>query len=80
VFGFIEFGELRYVHTLTHNTIDACSEFQQAFALNSKKDDFKIEHLLEMMAISEMPLHIKTDDAQAYASIRIQQYFLDIMA
>ena len=57
-----------------------CVSFYRVWRTETKKGDFKIERLLEMMAILEMPLHIKTDDAQAYASIRIQQYFLDIMA
>jgi hypothetical protein len=45
VFHFIEFGELRHVHMSIHHTIDAHSEFQRAFALNSEKDDSEIAHL-----------------------------------
>ena len=74
VFHGLEFGELRYVQTLMH-AMDVCSEFWQALALNSKEDDFKIKHLLEMMTILEMPWWTEADDAQAYVSIRIQQFF-----
>ena len=35
------------------------------FVLSFEGDDSEIAHLLGMMAILEMPLHIKTDDAWA---------------
>jgi hypothetical protein len=41
---------------LMHHTIDAYSEFQQASALSSEKDDSEITHLLEMKSILEMTL------------------------
>lgn len=78
IMSFIEFGELRYAHRWMYHGIDACSELQQAFALNSEQDDFRIKHLLEITTILEMPLQIKTDDAQTYVPIRIQ-VSLDIM-
>ena len=47
---FVELGELRYVCMLMHHTIDACSEFQCASALDSEKDNSKMEHLLEVLS------------------------------
>lgn len=48
-----------YVHVLIHHTMDTCSEFQRASALSSKKDDSENAHLLEVVALLEMPLQLK---------------------
>lgn len=56
-----------------HCTVDTCSEFLWAFALSS--EGLEITHLLEIMTNFKAPLQIKSDDAQAYISIRMQQYF-----
>lgn len=70
VLHFIELGELRYVHMLIRYT-----EFQRISDLSSEGDDSEIAHLLETMAILEMPFQIKTDDAHTYMSIKIQQSY-----
>lgn len=62
-------------HGDAHAT-DACSKLQRASALDSE-DDPEIAYLLEMMAILEVPLQIKADDARAYVSFR--NNFLGIM-
>ena len=46
-----------------------------AFCLESWRDDSEVAHLLETMAILEMPLQIKTDDAQTYVSTEIHQFY-----
>ena len=37
-----------YIVFVRH-TVDACSEFQGAFALNSEKDESEISHFLEIV-------------------------------
>ena len=69
MFHFIESENLKYVHVLIHHTGDA--EFQGASALNSERNDSKITHLLEMVAVLEMPLEIEADDTSTYLYIRI---------
>ena len=60
---------------LIGHTVDTCLEFQWTSAWSSEGDDSEIAHLLEMMAILEMPFQIKTDDAHTYMSIKIQQSY-----
>jgi hypothetical protein len=69
MFHFVKFGGLRYVHLSVHQTVDVYSEYPWDFALNSEKADSEIAHLLEVIAILEMPLLIKADVA-----IRIQHF------
>ena len=64
VFYFAEFGKLKYVH----HTIDTYSGFLWATALSSEKADSVITHLLEVMAIMDIPAQIKTDNGPAYVS------------
>ncbi|KAL6032385.1 hypothetical protein STEG23_008139, partial [Scotinomys teguina] len=71
VFHFAEFGKLKYVQ----HTIDTCSGFQWATALSSEKADSVIMHLLEVMAIMGIPAQIKTDNAPAYVSGKMKQFF-----
>ncbi|KAL6061548.1 hypothetical protein STEG23_000991, partial [Scotinomys teguina] len=71
VFHFAEFGKLKYVH----HTIDTYSGFQWATALSSEKADSVIMHLLEVMAILGIPAQIKTDNAPAYVSGKMKQFF-----
>ncbi|KAL6084245.1 hypothetical protein STEG23_037991, partial [Scotinomys teguina] len=71
VFPFAEFGKLKYVH----HTIDTYSGFQWATALSSEKADSVITHLLEVMAIMGIPAQIKTDNAPAYVSGKMKQFF-----
>ncbi|KAL6030026.1 hypothetical protein STEG23_006794, partial [Scotinomys teguina] len=71
VFHFAEFGKLKYVH----HTIDTYSGFQWATALSSEKADSVIMHLLEVMAIMGIPAQIKTDNAPAYVSGKMKQFF-----
>ena len=44
-------------------------------ALNSEKADSAITHLLEVMAIMDIPAQIKTDNALAYVSKKMEQFF-----
>ncbi|KAL6044970.1 hypothetical protein STEG23_011887 [Scotinomys teguina] len=71
VFHFMEFGRLMYVH----HTIDTYSGFQWATPMSSEKADSVITHLLEVMAIMGIPVQIKTDNAPAYASNKMRQFF-----
>ncbi|KAL6078044.1 hypothetical protein STEG23_004480 [Scotinomys teguina] len=71
VFHFAEFGKLKYVH----HTIDTYSGFQWATALSSEKADSVITHLLEVMAIMGIPAQIKIDNAPAYVSGKMKQFF-----
>ena len=71
VFHFAEFGKQKYIH----HTIDMYSGFQQATALSSEKADCVITHLLEVVAIMGMPIQIKTDNAPAYVSSKMKQFF-----
>ena len=67
MFHFAEFGKRK----LVHHTIDICSRFQWATALNSEKADSVIKHLLEVMDTMGIPVHIKTDNAPAYVSSKM---------
>ena len=58
-----EFEKLKYVH----HTRDTYSGFQWATALSSKEADSKIIHSLEVVAIMEIPIQSKTDNAPTYA-------------
>ncbi|KAL6087838.1 hypothetical protein STEG23_011789 [Scotinomys teguina] len=71
VFHFAEFGKLKYVH----HTVDTYSGFPWATALSSEKADSVIMHLLEVMAIMGIPAQIKTDNAPAYVSGKMKQFF-----
>ncbi|KAL6080845.1 hypothetical protein STEG23_037091, partial [Scotinomys teguina] len=71
VFHFAEFGKLKYVH----HTIDTYSGFQWATALSSEKAHSVIMHLLEVMAIMGIPAQVKTDNAPAYDSGKMKQFF-----
>ncbi|KAL6031936.1 hypothetical protein STEG23_004786 [Scotinomys teguina] len=72
VFHFMEFGRLKYVH----HTIDTYSGFQWATPMSSEKADSVITHLLEVMAIMGIPVQIKTDNAPAYVSNKMRQFFV----
>ena len=71
VFHFAEFGKLKYVH----HTIDTFSGFQWATALSSEKADSVITHLLKLMTFMDIPAQIKTDNALAYISSKLKQFF-----
>lgn len=43
-----------YIVFVRH-TVDACSEFRGAFALNSEKDESEISHFLEIVTALETP-------------------------
>ena len=45
---------------------------QWTFALNSKKDDSEIAHLLEMEVILEMPLQTEADDQGGGIGLRME--------
>ena len=49
--------------------------FSMATALSSEKVDLVIMHLLEIMAIMSIPAQIKTDNALAYVSKKMKQFF-----
>ena len=70
MFYFTEFDKQKFVH----HTIDTCSKFQWATALNSEKADSVIKHLLEVMDIMGIPLQIKTDNAPVYVSSKVNQF------
>ena len=72
VFHFAKFGKLKYVH----HTIDTYSGFQWATALSSEKADSVITHLLEVMAVKDIPAQIKTDNGPAYVSRKIKLFFI----
>ena len=72
VLYFGEFAKLKY----THYTIDTYSGFQQATALSSEKVDSVITHLLEFMVIMVIPVQIQTDNAPAYISRKMKQFFV----
>lgn len=42
--------------------------------MNSEKCESKIAHLLDVMAILEMPLQVEANDALTHVSIRIQYF------
>ena len=44
-------------------------------ALNSEKTNSVITHLLEVMAIMDKPVQIKTGNALVYVSKRMKQFF-----
>ncbi|CRH27384.1 Integrase core domain [Chlamydia trachomatis] len=71
IFHFPEFGSLKYVH----HTIDMFSGFQWATAFSSEKADSVITHLLEVMAVMVLPAQIKTDNAPACVSSKLEQFF-----
>ena len=50
------------------------SGFQWPTTLSSKKADCEIIHLLEIMAITGISEQIKTDNAPAYVSNKINQF------
>jgi hypothetical protein len=64
VFHFADRGKLKYVQ----HTIDTYSGFQWASAVSSEKTDSVNTHLLQVMAILEIPLQIKTGNVLAYVS------------
>ena len=72
---FVEFEELKYVHMLMSHTFDSYLRRQYAFAFRSKKAVSEIAHLLKMMAVLEMHLQNKADDAMTCVSIKIQSCF-----
>lgn len=76
MFHFVEFENVKYLHVLIHHTVDASSEFKGALSFERKNSD--IVHLLEMVAILEMPLQIEANDALTYVSNKREQ-FLDII-
>lgn len=55
--------------------IDTYSRLQWASALSSKKADSIIIHLLEAMVIVGIPIQTKSDNALAYVSIKMKQFF-----
>lgn len=77
--SFYRSWRMRYVHVLIHHTTDTCSEFHCTPALTSEGDDSEIAHFLEMMAVLEKPLQIKTDDPQGICPLKFNS-FVDIVA
>ena len=71
VFHFAEFGNLKYVY----HTIDTFSGFQWTTAFNSEKTDSVITCLLEVMAVMGIPAQIKSNNAPAYVSTKLEQFF-----
>ena len=67
---YIQFSKLRYVH----HTIDTYSGFQWATTLALIKADSVITHLLEVMAIIRTPRQIRTDNALAFVSSKMEQF------
>lgn len=65
MFYFAKFRKLKYVYS----TIDAYSKFQWETSLSSKRADFVITHLLEVMTIQ-----LKTDNALTYMSSKIKVF------
>ena len=72
---FAEFGKQKFVH----HTIDTCTRFQWATALNSEKADSVIKHLLQVMDFMGIPVQIKTDNAPVYVSSKVNQFLHIIM-
>ena len=64
------FGRLKYVH----HTINTFSHFQWATPLPSEKADSVITHLLACFAIMGIPFILKTDNAPAYVSHKLQVF------
>lgn len=71
LFHFPVFGSLKYVH----HTIDTFSIFQWTTALSSVKSVSVITHLLELMDVMVIQEQIKTDNAPAYVSSNLHQFF-----
>lgn len=70
VLHLVEFGKLLYVH---HN-INACSGLQWATALNTKKADSAVPHILAAMVILRILVQIKTDNAPVCVSSKIKVF------
>ena len=62
-----------------HHTIDTCTRFQWAIALNSEKADSVTKHLLEVMDNMGIAIQIKTDNAPVYVSSKMNQFLHIIM-
>ena len=62
-----------------HHTIDTCTRFQWATALNSVKADSVVKHLLEVMDNMGIAIQIKTDNAPVYVSSKVNQFLHVIM-
>ena len=56
-------------------TTGTYSGFQWASALSSEKADSVIKYLLEIMAMMEIPVQIKTDNAPTYVFSKMKQFF-----
>ena len=65
---FLEFGKLKYVHY----AINTYSSFQKATIFNLEKGDSIITHLLEVIIIMCIPAQVKTDNAPAYVSKKLE--------
>lgn len=72
MFHFVEFKNVKYLLVLIHQLMPN-SEFQGAFALSFERNNSKIAHLSEMVAILEMLLHTEADDALTYVSNKTEQ-------
>ena len=57
-----------------HHTIDTCTRFQWVTALNSEKANSVIKHLLEVIDIMGISVQIKTDNAPAYVSSKMNRF------
>lgn len=68
---FCRIWKLNYVHY----TIDTFSGFQRAITLSFEKTGSIIMCLLEFMTIIGIPVQIKANNAPAYVSSKIKQYF-----
>lgn len=76
MFHFVEFEVLTYVLVvIIHHTIDSDSGFQGIPFLNCEKDESRIAHLLEVIAILEKPWQIEADDTPACVSNKIKHFF-----
>ena len=73
VFNFMKFDKSKY----RHYTIDPYSDFQ--WALSSEKVDSVITHLLEVMAIMDIPAQIRTDNGLAYIPKKMKHSLLIII-
>ena len=65
------FGKLSYVHC----SMDTYSGMSWATALSGKKAFHVIQHLYEAFNVLQFPQQIKTDNASAYMSMKLQNFF-----
>jgi hypothetical protein len=59
---------------LIHHTIDTYSRLKYVSALSFEKTDSEFAHLLDVIAILDIPLQIEADDASIYVCTKMQEY------